>query len=105
MSYVINKELPLNTKNVPTVAELRRAGYRVRVQHGYVDQDDDMSRLAWRYTRVDISKDGVTGTGYSYVSYGDNWNRKLGIRIAIGRAIKDSRRLHFNTTPPNVTFA
>lgn len=94
-----------------TIAELRSHGYRVEVEH-YRDPIPIRSRVPgseWRVwhrhdpfpvmprggaTRVTIVKrdDDVIEEQYlgeSHCSAKDNYNRKIGVAIALGRALKN----------------
>lgn len=98
-----------------TVAEMRRNGFKVRVGHyrlpyevGTVinllpkslrgdisDQSvlDSPARKKDYYPRggmttVEIEKDGVTAFGIAECALADNYNKKVGVRYAISRAIE-----------------
>lgn len=87
----MNNTIDLNNRNTPTIHQLRRAGWKVRVIHSLINPDEDgLSRLADRITRIELtSPEGVDSTGIAYCSKEDQWNRKLGNRIALGRALKN----------------
>jgi hypothetical protein len=87
----------LNYRNPPSIHEMRKIGWKVRVIHGYV-QDlkktlndfDLISKLSYRYTRIEItSPEYLHGYGESFCSNKDQYNRKIGNRIALSRAIKN----------------
>lgn len=84
----MNDNINLNNRNIPTIHQLRRAGWKVRVIHGIYD-DCDNNELYDRFTRIELtSPEGVDSIGIAHCSKKDQWNRKLGNRIALGRAIK-----------------
>lgn len=81
-----------------TIQQLRQSGYKVRVLHrdwiGLDRERVDISRLARDknpcVTQIDVtSPDGKNSTGYAFRATGDNYNRKLGNQIALGRALKN----------------
>lgn len=77
----------------PTVQDVRKAGFKVRVFHGHFDDTYDVypyiRGLADRFTRIDLkAPTGEEYIGVAYCSRQDNFNRKLGNRIALGRALK-----------------
>jgi hypothetical protein len=69
-------------KHIPTIHELRKTGYKVRVLHGY--------QLEGREgTKIEItSPEGSTAWGISYCHPKEGNNRKMGNKIALGRALK-----------------
>lgn len=75
MSNTIN----LNNGNIPTIHQFRRAGWKVRVIH-----------IKKEITTIQITcPNNINGEGNARCSVNDNWNRKLGNRIALGRAVKN----------------
>lgn len=89
MDNIIN----INSRNIPTIHQLRRAGWKVRVIHGlthekYVGQE--IVNHSNRFTKIEItSPDKKDASGIAFCSKNDQWNRKLGNRIALGRALKN----------------
>lgn len=90
-----------NLKNPPTIHALRRVGCKVRVIHNNAPKMLDIYKAAeigWLdpvpahiagYTQIDITT--PAGNDFSGVAFrvkGDQYNRKLGNRIALGRALK-----------------
>jgi hypothetical protein len=80
-------------KRIPSVKELRQAGYKVFVKH----DPFDMRYSAHDYTQITQGMIEVTiippnskfeYTAASYRSLKDQPNRKLGLRIAVGRTYK-----------------
>lgn len=81
-----------------TVQNLRQNGHKVRVIHRqfniHLDQDcpiptnlsDDGQP---NVTQIDVTlSDGREASGFSYRCKGDQYHRKLGNNIALGRAMK-----------------
>lgn len=60
-----------------TIEGLRKTGYKVMVVH-----DEGVTTIFL------TNLDGFTAMGQSVCHVGDNFNRKLGNKIALGRAIK-----------------
>lgn len=60
-----------------TIEGLRKIGYKVMVIHDEGETTIFLTNL-----------DGFTSMGHSICHQGDNFNRKLGNKIALGRAIK-----------------
>lgn len=91
-----------NLKNPPTIHELRRAGCKVRVIHNNAPKMADIYRAAIEignldliptriggYTQIDITTPaGNDFSGVAFRMKDDQYNRKLGNRIALGRALK-----------------
>jgi hypothetical protein len=89
----MSNTLNLNSRNTPTIHQLRRAGWKVRVIHGITDETNILSD---RFTRIELtSPDKKDSIGTSYCSKKDQWNRKLGNRIALGRALKNHQSVNF----------
>lgn len=87
----MNNTVNLNSRNIPTIHQLRRAGWKVRVIHGVTDKDNLLSD---RFTRIELTcPDKKDSVGIAYCSRKDQWNRKLGNRIALGRALKNYQTL------------
>jgi len=93
----MNNTIDINSRNTPTIHQLRRAGWKVRVIHGFTNNNmpygprsiKNKEPLSDRFTRIEITNpEGVDSTGITYCSKEDQWNRKLGNRIALGRALK-----------------
>jgi hypothetical protein len=90
--------IDINNRNTPTIHQLRRAGWKVRVIHGLTNHNlpygpvssKNQEPLSDRFTRIELtSPEGEDSNGIAYCSKGDQWNRKLGNRIALGRALKN----------------
>ncbi len=94
----MNNTIDIHSRNTPTIHQMRRAGWKVRVIHGLTNNNllfapvstKDKQPLSDRFTRIELTNpDGKDSTGIAYCSKEDQWNRKLGNRIAIGRALKN----------------
>lgn len=80
-----------------TVHDLRKMGYTVKVRHNREYQSiRKMNSTKFSVkpksgsTEVNIYEDGnLVGNGYSKCCGIDNYNRKLGVKIALGRALKN----------------
>lgn len=77
-------------EKLPTIHELRKKGYKVRViHHKKVSELDPYHHLAKRLTQIDIRDlNGHEFTGIARCSKQDEYNRKMGNKIALGRALK-----------------
>lgn len=81
-----------------TVQSLRQSGHKVRVIHRLFDESKDADcPNPWNLsddgqpnvTQIDVTmSDGREATGFSYRCTGDQYHRKLGNDIALGRAMK-----------------
>lgn len=90
----------LDIKNgTPTIAFLRRAGWKVRVIHKRPTLDiDAFSGIRVEYspkggeTRIEITSPDqkIDAFGIAYCADEDHFNRKLGNKIALGRAWKNA---------------
>lgn len=111
------------SNGVPTVETLRKDGYKVRVYHGrcfgdyngFVDTDFAVSKkdsvtASYQntmgqsikstnlssfggFTRIEVSKDGQTAVG-KYNFGNRQFNRKIGLQAAIGRALQNLNFVH-----------
>ena len=88
-------------QEMPTIHQLRKLGFKVRVSHNFLHGGlccpdpvpKNISELAERFTQIELrSPAGNEYTGISYCSLKDNYDRKKGNYIALGRALK----LYFN---------
>ena len=83
----MNNIIDINSRNTPTIHQMRRAGWKVRVIHGITDENNVLSD---RFTRIELtSPEQKDSIGIAYCSRKDQWDRKLGNRIALGRALKN----------------
>lgn len=71
-------------KNTPTIQNLRQNNWKVAVIHKTTDVEK-------KYTRIIITTPDKTkhAEGFAYVHKQDTFNRKIGNRIALGRALKN----------------
>jgi hypothetical protein len=80
---------------IPTVKQLRQSGYKVRVLHtrNYkltkrVDGDSKELCAKGGITTIEITTpNGKNVTGVAHCSDCDSYNKRLGVRIAVGRAL------------------
>ncbi len=82
-----------------TIQKLRQLGHTVYVTHERNLDHNGISPRGGR-TKVEVTfsqenhrADGVTFTGEALCSKNDNYNKKLGVRIALGRALKGTDHL------------
>jgi len=70
-----------------TVKFLRKSGYKVAVRHHRVHDDKGITMPKGGMTEIIIdSPHGEHFEGISYCCPSDNYDKKLGIRIALGRS-------------------
>ena len=82
--------------NKSTIMQLRRSGYKVRVIH--TRNLEKIQKIDGEYmvissrggkTRIEVrTPSGEEVVGEAICSNEDNWNRKLGNSIALGRALQ-----------------
>jgi hypothetical protein len=80
---------------IPTVKQLRQSGYKVRVLHTrtyklvkHLDQISKQLLAKGGTTTVEITTpDGKNLTGVAHCSNEDSYSKRLGVRIAVGRAL------------------
>jgi hypothetical protein len=89
----MNDTVNIHSRNTPTIHQLRRAGWKVRVIHGFTNKQylgTEITNLSERFTKIDLtSPDKKDASGIAFCSKNDQWNRQLGNRIALGRALKN----------------
>jgi hypothetical protein len=99
----MNNTIDIHSRKTPTIHQLRRAGWKVRVIHGFTNNNlpfapvsaKNKQPLSDRFTRIELtSPEGKDCTGIAYCSKEDQWNRKLGNRIALGRALKNYQSIN-----------
>jgi hypothetical protein len=78
-------------RNNYTVSDLRKLGYKVFVIHiRFMDMDNSRFARGGK-TLVEIhTPDGVIN-GVAFCSLEDNYNKKIGVKIAIGRALAGTK--------------
>ena len=70
------------------VEYLRKSGYKVRVKH-FRKMSPEGIRARGGKTLVEITTpDGENLVGLARCSRNENFNKRLGVRIALGRALK-----------------
>ncbi len=71
-----------------TVESLRKKGYKVRVHHYRKHGEQSSPTSCGGKTVVEITTpDGITLVGKARCNRKENYNKKLGVRIALGRAM------------------
>lgn len=76
-------------KSFDDVERLRKDGYKVRVKHyRRVNSDGVISRGGKTLVEV-TTPEGLNLVGMSRCSRKENFNKRLGVRIALGRAFKN----------------
>jgi hypothetical protein len=87
-------------KNNTTIQELRKCGWKVAVMHG-TDVRHDKNNMQINDTHIThiiiTDYQGNHAQGFSYSHPQDNYNRKLGNKIALGRAMKNWENRNFCT--------
>ena len=75
----------------PTIKQLRQQGYKVKVLHFRHLQTLTDFHARGGSTTIELTTPDKTKMviGKSVCSLGDNYNRKVGATIAIGRALKE----------------
>jgi hypothetical protein len=82
-----------------TIESLRRGGYKVRVIHGEVETlpsvENNLKQAADKYTFIQITEiaTSMSVEGWAFCSKKDNYSRKIGNRIALGRALENLEQL------------
>ena len=79
----------------PTIKQLRQSGYKIRVMHiRDMISIRKLSGLSQTFsnfggkTKIEVtSPEGSTSTGESICSSKENYNRRIGNEIALGRAL------------------
>lgn len=71
-----------------TVESLRKSGYKVRVHHfRRTDKNKNKIPIGGKTIVEVTTPDGSTLVGKSRCNRKENYNKKLGVRIALGRAL------------------
>jgi len=107
----LDLELLLDPKNIPTVHSLRNNGYKVRIIHWRYPVNEErkicgdlvhQSQIppSYRSTRGGVTEVEITtpdGQNYfaqAHCHINDCFNRKLGVKIALGRICKRLQELN-----------
>ena len=75
-----------NNMDYATVEGLRASGYKVRVMHTRRPNSEGLNARGGKTVVEVTTPDGTTLVGVSRCSRKENFNKKLGVRIALGRA-------------------
>jgi hypothetical protein len=71
-----------------TIQQLRKEGYKVRVMHGRITGKSGAISPRGGTTVIELTTpQGTTVIAKAECSYKDNFNRRVGNQIALGRAI------------------
>lgn len=71
------------------VEELRKGGYKVRVKHFRLTNSDGIKSRGGKTVVEVTGPGGETFVGMARCSRNENFNKRLGVRIALGRAFKN----------------
>lgn len=72
-----------------TIESLRKSGMKVRVMHSRINGQDNVILPKGGCTVIEITdQNGKTVRGTAECSRKDNFNRKMGNTIALGRALE-----------------
>ena len=71
------------------VERLRKSGFKVRVKHYRLTNQDGIKSRGCKTVVEVTTPDGETLVGMARCSRNENFNKRLGVRIALGRAFKD----------------
>lgn len=70
-----------------TIEELRKAGYKIRVHHNRKLCPDGINARGGKTVVEVTTPDDTTLIGMSRCSRKENFNKRMGVRIALGRAM------------------
>lgn len=68
------------------VENLRKGGYKVRVMHHRLTNLEGIKARGGRTVVEVTTPEGITLVGMARCSRNENFNKRLGVRIALGRA-------------------
>lgn len=71
-----------------TIEELRKIGYKVRVHHHRKMSLEGINSRGGKTVVEVTTPDGTTLVGMSRCSRKENFDKRMGVRIALGRAMK-----------------
>ncbi|NBT35661.1 MAG: hypothetical protein EBT03_09020 [Betaproteobacteria bacterium] len=71
-----------------TIEELRKGGYKIRVHHHRKVGAEGINARGGKTVVEVTTPDGTTLIGMSRCSRKENFDKKMGVRIALGRALK-----------------
>ena len=87
-----------------TIESLRKQGYKVKVMHGFVQQDEFHYEIAHHKTTINLRDlNGKEWYGCAKCSKKDHYNRKLGNKIALQRALKAMNSHYLSETIDNAS--
>jgi hypothetical protein len=70
-----------------TIEELRKSGYKIRVHHHRKVSADVINARGGKTVVEVTTPDGTTLVGMSRCSRKENFDKSMGVRIALGRAM------------------
>lgn len=84
-------------KRIPSVKDLRQRGFKVYIKHDLEEcrySQHDYSLLTEGMTSVNVvvPNSGMVASDCAYCSIKDQYDKKMGVRIALGRALKHLER-------------
>lgn len=74
-------------ENRMTIEELRKSGYKIRVHHHRKAGTEGINARGGKTVVEVTTPDGTTLVGMSRCSRKENFNKRMGVRIALGRAM------------------
>jgi len=82
-----------------TIERLRKNGYKVRVIHDVLSENDEYYDIAKHLTSIQIlDPKGKEWDGHARCSMKDQYDRKLGNKIALRRALKKMNEFYIDET-------
>lgn len=78
-------------ENRMNVEELRKSGYKIRVHHHRKVNEGGINSRGGKTVVEVTTPDGRTLVGVSRCSRKENFNKRLGVRIALGRALTTTK--------------
>ena len=95
-----HRHKPTYKNGAPDREALIRLGFTIDISHRTIILEHGDPPTKTRRTTVCVTDpQGKTATGYSHCHHKDNWNRRLGIAIAYGRAWKSLIQSLFGLKP------
>lgn len=70
-----------------TIEDLRKSGYKIRVHHHRKMNLDGINARGGKTVVEVTTPDGTTLVGMSRCSRKENFDKRMGVRIALGRAM------------------
>jgi hypothetical protein len=88
--------------STPSIKQLRQSGWKIRVMHKR--NYDTVDKIDGRYpiisnfggeTKIEVtSPEGLNATGIAICSLEENFNRRVGNSIALGRALQNLHKIN-----------